>query len=362
MRVLLALSISVLFALSVAAQSNTIVQERPLRARQGPDYSHSLAFVVPPNSNFAPLGLSPDTKWVFIQFGDEVGWVSADGFSLSAGTSLSIIYDVPDPLAEPVAERCLTIVGDSVPHGDVVVEVPGQNFAMLETKPLSYYLRESLHQRGINNFAVYDRTVSAAYLSPDSPRPFAETREYADTIADNCEFIVMTAWINDLSLEREDIFENYIRELDDLLRDLSQRSPNSQIITQGFYFGVPADFAQFHAGGFIDNNIFQANQALRSACADEGILSNIENTHCMFIETLFPTTSDSHVATQIYQSDLNDMLLEPIPDDIRPLFDVYWRDAPGESVNGDGVHLSETGKATLADATVTFILQIAPDL
>jgi hypothetical protein len=71
---------------------------------------------------------------------------------------------------------------------------------------------------------------------------------------------------------------------------------------------------------------------------------------------------NAHVLLGATQQEVEDLLYEPIPSDVAPFFEVFWRDNPDGEVIGDGVHLSDMGKRILAQRLVDEFLSIDPDL
>jgi hypothetical protein len=71
---------------------------------------------------------------------------------------------------------------------------------------------------------------------------------------------------------------------------------------------------------------------------------------------------NTHVLLGATQEEVNDLLYEPIPADVAPFFETFWRDNPEGEVIGDGVHLSDVGKKILVQALIDHFLSIDPDL
>jgi hypothetical protein len=72
---------------------------------------------------------------------------------------------------------------------------------------------------------------------------------------------------------------------------------------------------------------------------------------------LFEGLDNAHVVLGASREDVLNFIYEPIPPDVLPLFEVYWRDNPQGLVYGDGVHLNAFGKALLSEAILVFLRQ-----
>jgi hypothetical protein len=272
-----------------------------------------------------------------------------------------IIAFIPLAQAAQLPENCVSLVGDSVSHGEVVYMVPGHGFGILRTTPLSIILQETLDERDIE-LEVRDRSAPAAFLSSEGKNPYFETEAYEALLEDRCRFTVVMPWINDLSIERLEPLEAHVADLAEFAETLHKGNPEGQVLILGFYYGEPSEFAAEHAPGYTDGNLLVMNLLLKQACLADEVLGSIPNVVCLSTEDLFTDPENSHVALGITQADLETLLYEPIPEDVRPFFEVYWRDNPTGEVYGDGVHLSESGKLILTNALVDEFLRLEPDL
>lgn len=268
-----------------------------------------------------------------------------------------------DPRQSAPAESCISIVGDSIPHGSVVFLVPGHGFPALRTEPIAVTLQRQLSQRGLGNIEVHDRSVSAANLSTTGKSPYQHFPEFSALLQDNCRFIVMSGWNNDLNVVRQTGAAAYIDDLYHFARLIKLVNPQTEILMLSHYWGEPQDFVEGFGVGVTEAN-YQAHLiSFENECQAEGSLGRLENVHCLMIPPIFNgLTPDDFVVLQRSPENIDIMLYEPIPDAFAPLLEVYWRDNPGASLTGDGVHLSEFGKRLYSEAIIDALLSIASDL
>ena len=361
MRRAAALVVLILISLAVPAlaQQSTRTRDVMTRARQGPDYAFPLAYELLPNSDVTLLAQSPDADWFLSETDAGEAWIPADALEASSDLDLPIAEDIPDaPAAE--TDACVSVIGDSVPYGSVVYIVPGHGFGILRTDPFALVLGEALAARGLGHLEMRDRSAEAAFLSEVGKNPYAEMDAYTNLLEDNCRFTVIMPWINDLSVEREDNANAHITDLTQLIEDIG--STDGDTLVLGFYHGQPSDFAREHAPGYIAENIDAFNAALDDACAPDGAFADFENLTCMAVDPLFADAENAHVLLGATQAQVEELLYEPIPADVAPFFEVFWRDNPDGEVIGDGVHLSDLGKKILAQALVDAFLSLEPDL
>jgi hypothetical protein len=146
-----------------------------------------------------------------------------------------------------------------------------------------------------------------------------------------------------------------------LVDELNEFS-EGEILLLGFYHGQPSDFAREHAPGCLPENIDAVNEALFAACEPDGAFTDYENVTCLESDPLVAEMDNPHVLIEATQQEVDELLNEPIPSDVAPIFEVFWRDNPDGEVIGDGVHLSDMGKNILAQSLVDLFLSIDPDL
>lgn len=344
-----------------ADAQETIVNDTVARVRQGPGYNFPTLFQVTPFEPVSPVAVSLDGQWTYITYNQQAGWLPSNHLThLPADLTRFDTSQIAEPLL-PV-ENCITLVGDSVPHGEVVYKIEGHAFVILRNTPLGVVLEEHLRRYGLDYLTVRDRSANKAFLSRLGWFPYFDTPEYQDLLGDQCRFTVIMPWINDLSVERPDKAQGYVADLTAFVQDLHQRSQETHILILGYYYGQRAEFVSIYAPGHTDENIAHFNTLIFAACKPDGGLGQIPNVSCMETASLFTGMNNQHVVIGGFREDILSGLYEPIPEDLLPYFEVFWHENPDGWIIGDGVHLSELGKNILADALIQQILLIQPNL
>lgn len=251
---------------------------------------------------------------------------------------LVITLLVGDEQDVPRLENCLLLIGDSVADGSAVFEVPGHGFPVIQTTPFSAVLDAALHERGALHIGVYDLTVGAASLTGNLP--YMDTPAYAFALAQPCRFVVLFPWLNELGTAGE----AYVRELADFAAAFQQ--PGRTIILLNYYRPVISPLGErIYEGNITLERVTQANDALAAACAPEGALAAVV---CIDVTGLYP--GDDHVLSTLDRATYMALGYAPVNPDDAGLLAAYWNTRPEGLITGDGVHLNEAGKQTLAAA------------
>lgn len=85
------------------------------------------------------------------------------------------------------------------------------------------------------------------------------------------------------------------------------------------------------------------------------------NVTCAPIENVLWAVGNGAFAGEAQEETVRASLYEPLPADGLPLFEEYWMLHPDDPIIGDGIHLSEQGKITLAQFVITQLVAINPD-
>lgn len=261
--------------------------------------------------------------------------------------------------AQKPEPECVAVVGDSVAYGTLVFEVPGFGFFVARTPPLSAVLQKALDAAGYD-LEVRDYSVPASYLAPEGSLVYATTDEYMALLEDGCRYVVINAFINDLTLRevedgdgedaeltaKENAQEN-VDVLADFIGALAFALADVQIALVAYYHGQPAAFVPEYAGDIINIHVPAFNEAIFEACADGGRFQKLADVTCLDVDTVFAEMDNTHVVTDVGQSLFYAILVEPVPGQAGDAFRIYWEQNPAAVVHGDGMHLSEPGKEAL---------------
>lgn len=344
-----------------------ITQDAITRVRQGPSLIYPLAYEIPPQQQVTALGSSTDQSWVLIVYRDQYGWAPYDALR-----ELPLLQPLQTPPVNETVpyQRCVSLVGDSVPYGDVVFLVPGHGFPVVRTEPMSLVLSRHLAARGLGYLEVRDRSVAAAYLSDQvlQTRPdrkvYLQQPEYNMLLVDNCQFIVVMPWVNDMTIVRDNPYDTHVDILANFLQTLRTNNPHSHIVVLGYYYVQANNFVEnFDTGWVLPERIAQYNNAIFTACQPFGRIGSLYNVTCLRTETLFENVNGAYTAQNFTQAEFYAILEgNTPPPESAGMFDVYWRENPEGLVTGDGVHLSPLGKAVIVDAVIEALVWINPDL
>lgn len=254
--------------------------------------------------------------------------------------------------AQPV-ENCIVIVGDSIPHGTAVFEVPGHGFPVIQTRPFSFFLHDVLQSIHALYVGVYDLSAPATALTGESP--YAATPQYAMALTRSCRFVVIFPWLIELRSLNLDPERSYIDHLVELVGAFQAASPQSQIVVMNYYPVVTTTLGDTIYGGSVtQESVTLVNQMLSEACAG-GVLAGVS---CMDISGLF--LDGSHVFTSLSQEQYVTAAYSPVNVEDTTMLELFWAEQPEGVILGDGVHLNAQGKAQLAEALVVFLYELDP--
>ncbi len=265
--------------------------------------------------------------------------------------------------AQEAERECVAVVGDSVAYGTLVFEVPRFGFFVARTQPISAVLQEALDAAGMD-LEVRDYSVRASYLAEDAAQDerlvYGTTEEYAALLEDGCRYVVINAFINDLTLREagEGADEN-IEVLAELIGALAFMRSDVQIALVAYYHGKPAAFVPEYGGDIINLNVPLFNEAIFEACAVGGRFQKLADVTCVDVDGVFAEMDNTHVITEVGQSRFYAILVEPVTGQAGDAFRIYWEQNPGAVVHGDGMHLSEAGKVAWVGAVVEAMGEMA---
>ena len=248
-----------------------------------------------------------------------------------------------------VGQTCVSVVGDSVAHGDAVFEVPGMGFFEAQLAPVSAFIQQQYRQAGNGKMVVYNRSASAVGISSGNHPSYFSTAEYAQLLKDDCEYTLIIPWINDLSSGSDptSAAPNHIAALAGLVRNVLQTNAQAHILIVNYYQGAAAPFAlRTFATGDTPPVINMFNQEIAAACA-AGPLA-FKQVRCIDANAIFAGSGQSYVIGQTSQSAFNAIIVPPLGSDGTSLTNAFFGANPSGQINGDGVHLSNGGKAVLA--------------
>jgi hypothetical protein len=247
-------------------------------------------------------------------------------------------------------------VGDSVAHGDGVFEVPATGFFTAQSVPVSRFIEAQYRQRGDSTIQVFNRSVSAVGISSANHPSYFNTVEYAELTQDACQYTVIIPWINDLSSggDANAAASAHIQALATLVSRTANSLPGTKVVIVNYYSGTPAPFAlRTFAAGFTPPVVGLFNQKIAEACSSGPL--TLKQVQCVDANAIFAGMGTGYVIGVMSQQDLNSFLAVQPSGDASGMINGYFGGNPGGMITGDGVHLSNAGKARLAEYLVSLM-------
>lgn len=252
---------------------------------------------------------------------------------------------------------CVALVGDSVTHGGVTYQVPGTGYIVALTEPLSAFVTRELAGQGLTEYVALDRGASHTGVSTANHPSYFTTGVYQSLIEDFCRYIFVMPWLNDITPELPPIqaAERHAQILGLFAQELSERNPWGRIVIMNYYNGATAPFAlETWARGFTPENVLIYNDYITQSCAT-GVLSKIRQVICVKTDTAFAGMGNLHVIGPTSIESFRESIISPLRPEQEEWLLSYRANNPTGLLLGDGVHLSEDGKAALARYVVLLV-------
>ncbi|MCC7209994.1 MAG: hypothetical protein IT323_22010 [Anaerolineae bacterium] len=331
----------------------TVVMRQGLSLRAGPGGAFTSTMFYPRGAVLPVVAQTNDGAWLKVSFRGQQGWVAAQFAQLAGDLSR-----VPTESAggDLEARPCISIVGDSVPYGEVIFELPQVGFIKVKMSPFTEYLTRQLTLASIFGFDVTDRSYPGVGISSPVHNSYYEAPVYPDLIADRCQFTVVLPWINDLSsgLDPEYSANEHAQRMAELVRRVLANNPRGRILIANYYPGNPAPFSSNMAYGFTPTAIAAFNAALAESCQG-GELSQIPHVLCMDVNVPFAAMDNSYVVGPMSREQVAALQTRPLSKDEQDMLDYLARTDPDARLIGDGIHLSPIGKTVLASYIVNLL-------
>lgn len=245
-------------------------------------------------------------------------------------------------MAASFGERCTSVVGDSVAHGEAVYEVPYTGYILARFATMAGYIKAQFQARGDNGMKVYSRTAPAVGISSGGYPSYFGTAEFAQLLQDKCAYTVIIPWINDLSGTDA---AGHANALANLVGQVLASNPNGKVLVVNYYYGRPAPYALNFASGFTDDKVNSFNGAIAAQC-NGGALAR-PNVICVDAASLF-AGGTGHLSGPLGRDEFRNGLIAPMSAEEEGFFNSYFAANPNGQLTGDGVHLSAAGKTALA--------------
>lgn len=252
---------------------------------------------------------------------------------------------------------CVALVGDSVTHGGVTYQVPGTGYIVALTEPLSAFVTRELAGQGLTDYVALDRGASHTGVSTANHPSYFTTGVYQSLIEDFCRYTFVMPWLNDITPELPPIqaAERHAQILGLFAQELSERNPWGRVVIMNYYTGATAPFAlETWARGFTPENVLIYNDYISQSCAT-GVLSKIRQVICVKTDTAFAGMGNLHVIGPTSIEAFRESIISQLRPDQDDWLLSYRANNPSGLLLGDGVHLSEDGKAALARYLVLLV-------
>jgi serine/threonine protein kinase len=257
---------------------------------------------------------------------------------------------------------CVSVVGDSVTHGGVTYQIPGVGYIIALTEPLATFINRELTEERVTGLEAIDRGASHTGISSLNHPSYFKTTAYTLLMNDNCRYTVIMPWLNDISpdLPAGDAAPRHVEAIEFLVQRLVERNPFGQILIFDYFHGATSQYAlETWAWGFTPENISIYNATIEASC-QSGLLGRIPQVKCYPANPAFEGMGVSHVISLTTRDELLNSLVSPLRPADMMWVDGYFAGDPSGKLLGDGVHLSEAGKAALARFTVNLIEALPP--
>lgn len=272
----------------------------------------------------------------------------------SATSALSLI--------QTSTKECVSVVGDSVTAGTGVYEVPGVGYAFVHSLPVASFVEKALRNVGWTNYNAYNRGAPNTGISTDNHPSYFASDQYRSLLQDRCRYIIVMPWINDITPNQPQTtaMPHHMDMLAELIRTEIANNPYGRVIVLNYYMPVVSPFAAASwAAGFNPDGIALYNQGLAASCTS-GRLYSMPQVVCVDISGLFAGMGESHVIKYANSEMVYGTVAEPLSKNAEEFLGYYFRQNPGGTVLGDGVHLSTLGKERLGQFLATTLTQLPP--
>lgn len=271
-----------------------------------------------------------------------LGWVLLGGLPISE--------------AQIGSQPCVAIMGDSLPAGTFVAQIPGTGVTVLQSKPIVDVLDDAFQARDLQHLGIYDLSVGASALTHPELVAYPTTAQFSLGEALNCQAVVIFPFMNDLYISDDttDGIATYRSALDDMLGSLREESPNSTIFLLSFYHTTLGGLGSATYGADVTIGQVRAmNEQHDAVCTADG------QVYCVSLLDLFLPVSDYVVGT-ITPDDYAQRRYRVVNPADQVMLDAYWASNPDGNLIGDSLHLGPVGKTTIVATLMSEFARVHP--
>lgn len=255
------------------------------------------------------------------------------------------------------AQNCIAIMGDSLPAGTFVAQVPGTGVTVLQSRRIAQILDDALQARDLIHYGIYDLSLAASAITDPNAEPYLTSREYFLGRSLNCRYVVIFPFLNDLYTTDDGGDSGraiYNAGLNNLVTGIRNTSPDSNIVLMGFYRPILLGAGPDTYGGDVTvAHVIALNNIHQDICADDF------KVYCLSLTDLLNPVSD-YVVGNISQNDYEIFRFSLVNPADQWMLDSYWQNQPTSVIYGDGVHLNPTGQVLVVGTLMSAFATIDP--
>ena len=253
-------------------------------------------------------------------------------------------------------QNCIAIMGDSLPAGTFVAEVPGTGVTVLQSRHVAYILDDALQARDLIHYGVYDLSLSASAITDPNSEPYLTSREFFLGRQLNCRFVVIFPFLNDLYSSDDDTTGQAIYQagLTNMLSNIRSNSPNSHIILMNFYHSTLLGVGDATYG----NNVTVAHVAGLNILHQNACAVDVQIT-CLSTASILNPIQD-YVVGNISRQDYELFSYSVVDPTTQSMLDTYWANTPNNVIYGDGLHLNPNGQVRIVGTLMSLFSSLEP--
>lgn len=258
--------------------------------------------------------------------------------------------------AEQPSNACIGMAGDSNVFGHVTFQIPNGNVGIVYIQPLWVVLQQRLHNAGIDDLKVLDRSLVASGITFTGRTAYLKSSPYGSLIADRCKFVVVLPFIPDVS-SGTSTPEQYIGQMQKLIGGLLDQNPDGTIIILDYYQVTPSPFTADNIGlRLTPDRIATFNSKIKDSCRSDGSLGQYKQVICLQTQPFFKDMDTPYVLGETTHDQYNALFYHTTG--FTPEVEVYFAANPDGRLIGDGIHLSLSGRTRLAEALTDQIVTV----
>lgn len=254
-----------------------------------------------------------------------------------------LLVGVPSAQAQTSAMPCVAIMGDSLPAGAFVAQIPGTGVTVLESKPIVDVLDTAFAGRDWYHIGIYDLSVAASALTHPEIIVYPTTAQFNLGASLNCQAVLIFPFMNDLYISDDTLMgvADYGSALNTMLGTIRADSPNSDIILLSFFHTTLGGLG----GATYGDDVTVAHVRAMNTHHDIACSADVQITCVSLLELFQPV--ENYVVGAITPEAYAERRYSPQNPADQTMLDAYWASNPAGSLLGDNLHLSPEGKTTI---------------